>query len=444
MADTKEAIQLIPRRPVGANCTMAGSAIESYSHYDEAQARRVREIIAAAAARNTELLRQLHSTADAPGQLAYNETRLSHNARRLKQQETAAESATVGSKLQHQKHKKTRDSVAKRLFYSLTRRKAQFVAKASSEEKSYLETLKTRRNHEALLVEIREERAQLEREARTLGKNAEKHGAAHKGIDELYESIFHGPTPGFRKEDVQEYRHESAKAAHEKMMEAVKGAVTGVKAAAAIAIVLTRATFEAGVAMSEAQSRLGSLNAVASRFGRCARYISRGQELSDEAIAAFPKPLSPNLHHAKATIDQLFREVIQTPTDRSDLRDNALAVASRLRGLLSGPASDAQARLLEEIKAAAETCRQGLRETARALENERQTLQQTREAAFEETVGFGAAAPAYHECCDRAESYEEEADVRCQLLVDPTVEELPPLPEYEHPPPEVGLNGRDT
>jgi hypothetical protein len=46
-----------------------------------------------------------------------------------------------------------------------------------------------------------------------------------------------------------------------------------------------------------------------------------------------------------------------------------------------------------------------IKETARRLEDSRQELQQIRQGIFERVAGFGEAAPAYNECCDRADGF---------------------------------------
>jgi hypothetical protein len=54
--------------------------------------------------------------------------------------------------------------------------------------------------------------------------------------------------------------------------------------------------------------------------------------------------------------------------------------------------------------------REGTRYTAVELEEKRSALQQARQRAFEEVVGFGEAPPAYHNCCPRHEMYEQQCN----------------------------------
>ena len=73
-------------------------------------------------------------------------------------------------------------------------------------------------------------------------------------------------------------------------------------------------------------------------------------------------------------------------------------------------AKEALDTLVNAAKQKERAAREEVRGTARTLEDTRQALQQIRQAAFEQVVGFGAAPPAYHECCDRAKAFEEVFD----------------------------------
>lgn len=437
MADFKEPIRIISRRPVSSQPRHQSQRVQERDggiHGDDPRVQQVRQAIAAVASRNTELLRDLSATADAPGLFAHNENKALHTSQRLKEQQTQVEFATVGARLQHDKHKKFHNSLGRRLVYTLSNRKTLFDVKASLEEKHYHEALEKRSKAERALSDLKADQRALEAEGRVLKARLEKHSAAHKAIDVLYASLFDGPTPGFPDEDAQEYRHKSAKSEHEDMMETTKAAAQGVKAVSAIHIALDRAKFEATVADGEANTRLGSTSIVEARLERSLRYVDRAIELSNEAIAGLPPPLSPGLAGAKQALDRILQTIKHTPTERSHFRSNPAVVTSKLRHDVVGPARAAQQRYEEEMVSFMRACRERIRDTARALEDERQSLQQIRQGAFERTVGFGEAAPPYNECCDRAGWFEDEADARCRTVTQPVVEEfgdLPPPPEYE-------------
>ena len=395
----------------------------------------IHRAISAAASQNTELLRELTETADAPGLFTNNETAARHARKRLKQQEYEVDCVKADSRLQFEKHKKFRDSSTRKLYYVLRRKRMEFDDRASTEEKLYLEALERRHKAEAILNEIQNEAKALDIEGTALRAKVDRHGAAHKAIDRLYASIFDGPTPGFPHEDAQENRHVDAKAQHRQAMERTQATVQGRKAAEALAGIIERAVREAKIAVGESQGRSLPI-VIGYRLKRCTTYVDLAIDVNSKVLVGLSEPIWPVLSQAKEDLDRILEHVKSLPTHRSDLHGNSSSVALRYHKALVEDARAAQIRLLETIIAASEAQRHRVRGTARTLEDERQNLQQIRQGAFEQTVGFGEAAPPYHECCDRAAGFEGEVDVMCARITDVVVEELPEefLPYEELPP----------
>ncbi|KAI0391372.1 hypothetical protein F5Y17DRAFT_15711 [Xylariaceae sp. FL0594] len=107
-------------------------------------------------------------------------------------------------------HAKYRDSVMKRWAYKISGKEDKFAAKAAKEEREYYEVLQKLHQAEALRdnIELMKEEA-----VRTLGElqSADKrHKQTQKELDQLYASIFQGPTPSFPEEDEAERKVESA------------------------------------------------------------------------------------------------------------------------------------------------------------------------------------------------------------------------------------------
>ncbi|KAH8180202.1 hypothetical protein LIA77_01721 [Sarocladium implicatum] len=432
MADSKQPLTspltspLPPPAPgLTPSLTFASSSSPSPSiNPNDPAVLQIRQSIASSASRNTELLLQLTQTASAPGLFSNNETSSRHAQKRLRQQQEEVEIAKVGSKLQFEKHKRFSDSGTRKLYYTLRRKREEFEKRAVQEEKRYVEALERRHKAEAVLLEVQEEVMKLEIEGKTIRTQLDRHGAAHKAIDQLYASIFDGPTPGFPHEDVQEERHIGAKAQHRQAMERTQATVQGRKAAEAIAGVLDRAVREAKIAMDESQGR-SLISVIGFRLKRCTAYVDLAITLNNKVLVGLSQPIWPVLLQAKQGLERILEVVRALPTHRSDLYGTAQATASRYYTLLTKEARTAQTHLVHTVKAASEAQRHRVRGTARILEDERQNLQQVRQAAFEKTVGFGEAAPAYTECCDRAAGYEGEVDVMCARITDVVVDDLP-------------------
>ena len=398
---------------------------------DEAE-QSVREAIAAASSRNAELLAELSATADAMADLANNERKLEHTNKRLAQQRHEVFAAVNDSEITFERHKKFRDSIAKRLVYKLISKKDVFDAKAMQEEETYHDALERRGKAETQLTELQTTRANLLAEAEMLKRLAKRHGEAHAAIDRLYTTLFDGPTPGFPDEDEQESNLQQAKEAHAAKTKELMSVVAGVKAVMAIKTVIDLVTFEKTRAAVESRSPIHLPAYLDHRLQRCVKYTKRGLELSNLAIDGIQGPLDSDLAEAKSNFDYIFQSVEEAVLRRERTRNGGIATAEKIATAVA-EASPAQKRFVEKIKQTSLATRLAIRGTARTLENERQALQQIRQSAFEVTVGFGAAAPAYHECCDRAAGFENDSDARSASIADPVVHEMPemPPPDYE-------------
>ncbi|KAK5988344.1 hypothetical protein PT974_12495 [Cladobotryum mycophilum] len=401
---------------------LVGQLHNAHLPRDPQAERKVRRDIEAAASLHTQLLGELATTSDAPGQLGNNELKRDHAEKRVNELNSDLQGAIEVMNVRFKNHKSYRDSVGKKLVYTLLHKKDSFDNRVMQKEKEYHDALARRRKVEILLAELNDSRAALLDEAKTLEEQVKRHSAAHGEIDKMYATIFDGPTPGFPDEDEQESRHQQAKTAHSTKTVSLKATVRGVMIVQAIKVAIQRAAFEASRASLESRSSLLDTGYVRVILARCIRYLDRGIELSEQLTVGNLVPLDQSL--------KFSRDVARRSTKT---RQEIVAVTDGLKKALED-ALEAQKGYVEEIKALSEAERRATRQTARSLEDERQALQQMRQSAFETTVGFGAAAPPYHECCDRATAFVEESEAQCALLIPPYIEELPddaqPPPEY--------------
>jgi hypothetical protein len=394
---------------------------------------RVRESIAAAASQNADLLAERSSTDHAPVQYADAQKRTEFLEERLKAQKTEVYLHATAADVQLKRHKAFRDSFTKKLTYTVLRKKEDFVEKAKKEEDAYHDALGKRHKSEAQLAELEANKSTLQEETRTLEALLNRHGAAHVTLDSLYSSIFDGPTAGFPDEDSQEERYKRAKIQHDARTDDLKAVTRGVRAVTAIKTAIERAKAQHHQAETEALSIISSYSYLDSVFTQCATYASKGLDLSRIAVQDIPPSmLDSRVTQAKIALDQTLRSVVELGSDRRWSRGGGPEVAASTIGGALRTAFKQQVVYLAAIKTSSEAARQAIRGTARTLEDERQGLQQLRQGAFETTVGFGAAAPAYRECCDRAGWFEGESDAQCVDIAEPVVEELPPVPPPEY------------
>lgn len=419
---------------------------EVHQHHapsNPAAERRVREAIEKAATRNSQLLSELEATAHGPGLLGNNHIKIEHVDKRLADLEPEVAKTVAAANQQLKSHKAYRDSFGKKWVYTLLKKRDAFDEKAQREERAYHQVLEKRHKSEATLKELNADKVALVVEMKNLEELVGRHGAAHKGIDNLYSEIFDGPTAGFPDEDEREQAHKVAKVSLQKRTEALKAAVRGVKAAQVVKLAIERALFEKQRAGFENHSDIFSQRSFHGTLSRCVAYVDRGLELTNQAIDVLETAPGPEQLQAKRNLEQHLTAARTQATSRLKDKSQNTELLERLGSALTS-AFQAQKEYLEAMKKVSEACRNSIRQTARSLENERRALQHIRQSAFETTVGFGAAAPAYHECCDRAPGFEDDSHAQTASIQDPTVAEIPvdsePPPDYVFPEEELVPN----
>ncbi|KAI1469672.1 uncharacterized protein F4812DRAFT_298205 [Daldinia caldariorum] len=98
-------------------------------------------------------------------------------------------------------HQKYRDSVMKRFAYRVSGKTDKFEAKAEKEEKEYFAVLQQERQAKEMEEHLREMRSKAIEVQSDLEVELNRHTEAQQQLDNLYDSIFQGPTPAFPDED---------------------------------------------------------------------------------------------------------------------------------------------------------------------------------------------------------------------------------------------------
>lgn len=415
--------------------TRQSSAISDTPVDPEAE-RRVRQVIADAAPKNTTLLNDIRKTEEAVSTLQANEIRLSHAKDELKDQNKTVDKATDKSKLEFSRYTHRKDSRSTRWVYILTRMKQNYERKLNDAQEVYHSALAVQSQAEKRQHELLQDIAAIEEENSKLQKLAEKHVEAHKAIDKLYAAIFTGPTPGFADEDEREQIFKTAEIEHQATAKTVQAMASANKHAQSIQTAIEKAQAEIRRAEYETDSAFFIADYTQIFIEKAARFIARAMQLQTNTIAALPKPidrpmngiqtnLTKHLNNARRHLTAALRSTFPSRNAIYDLIQN---ISDELKYSM-----DAQTEMAKLTKQYETTAKDSLKITSRVMEDARQALQEIRQSAFEITVGFGAAAPPYHECCDRAEWFEGEVHDQCERIPVPTVDEtdLPPLPTYE-------------
>ncbi|KAI8958461.1 hypothetical protein F5Y11DRAFT_38928 [Daldinia sp. FL1419] len=98
-------------------------------------------------------------------------------------------------------HKRYRDSVMKRFAYRMSGKTEKFEARAEKEEKEYFAVLQQEQQAKEMEEHLRGMRSKALEAQSDLEAEASRHVEAQQQLNNLYESIFQGPTPAFPDED---------------------------------------------------------------------------------------------------------------------------------------------------------------------------------------------------------------------------------------------------
>jgi hypothetical protein len=387
---------------------------------------RVRDAVLASASENSVLLVRLASTSEAPSTFQAHLAHVTHLRDTLTQQNTELETLKQSIYAQSKTHQKFRDSIARRFLYRATGMLKKFDVKAMGAEREYFTALGAQSR-------ATDRQAQLEREYKEaitaqipLEAAAEEHDEVHAKIDALYESLFAGPTPGFTNEDLQENLLYATRGNNENTKERIVAARRGIKL------------------LNQAQTSLGR----AQRHIETARFQVEDSILFYDDAYQSLRIANEKIGNTLLAIHRVEELICPLPTRQAlifllDIAKKSLGSSSYSRENIKLIVTSAQEKLSEAdpklgelsdaIKKRERDALLDIRGTARRFEDTRQGLQQIRQGIFEQVAGFGEAAPAYNECCDRAVSYcsvPGEGDVP---QYEPEHEPEPePEPELEH------------
>lgn len=165
----------------------------------------VTQAIASAGPRNAQLLSVLAESDYAPAALKQQKAYIADVEATIKRKDNDIKKLEASTKKELKDHEKFRDSHVKRLAYKLGGKKEKFDEKASKEEREYFEAVIAQKAAEDERVMLREQLKDAQRVKGELEGTAETHRQAQEELDELYNSIFAGPTPEFPEEDAKEF-----------------------------------------------------------------------------------------------------------------------------------------------------------------------------------------------------------------------------------------------
>jgi hypothetical protein len=290
-------------------------------------------------------------------------------------------------------HESYRDSVMKRFAFKVSGKKEKFEERAAKEEREYFDVLQQEHQATEMKKSIETMLAEAVRVRQGMEQDVARHNQAQRDLDNLYDSIFKGPTPGFPDEDAKEkevtealQQYHDARAKAESEGQAVKiltDAQTSIRNALMSmqeALAYSTRDMWGGGSFTDMLER-NALSQAESRLVYARMLVNQAQRFSP-AVKALP-----NVHIAQGSLmSDVFFDNIFTDMMFHEKIEQSTAEVERCAMVLN-----------RELQGAAERHKQlsmGMDARVKRLEDCRVALQKIREGVFDR---LGEAPPAYSE-----------------------------------------------
>ncbi|EAQ90332.1 hypothetical protein CHGG_02267 [Chaetomium globosum CBS 148.51] len=170
--------------------------------------------ISQAAAKNTELLRVLSETDYAAPALEQQKQLITDLESEAAESDKRLSIMDIKRVREFSDHKEYRDSVLRRFLFKAAGQRAAFEARAQKEETEYFQALQALQSEQQVNTNIKSQLTAARQAATDLSAQVTRHTTAQQSLDQLYESIFSGPTPSLPGEDEHEQRATAAQRAY--------------------------------------------------------------------------------------------------------------------------------------------------------------------------------------------------------------------------------------
>jgi hypothetical protein len=289
-------------------------------------------------------------------------------------------------------HEDYRDSHFKKFVYRATGKSGKFAERASKEEREYLDVLQKLHTEETVNAEMKARVAEAETVLRELEEELGTNRDAQRRLDELYQSIFSGPTPQFPGDDEREARSDRALQAYHdtrvrveaetQVMDILNQAATDMRYALSAmeeALSHSRMDMFGGGSFSDMMER-DSLNQAERRAQSAQMHVMRAQRISPSGVGNFP-----NLRFVERSFwgDIVFDNIFSDMEMHERIKDGRVEFQ---RG-----AEWVRAQI-EAANDRSQVAKMDLRDREAELEAARRDLQKFREDVFEKVAnGEGTA-----------------------------------------------------
>ena len=164
----------------------------------------IHERVATAATKHDELVHTFTEVEYAPSAFAESAVYISSINSQIAEQQGLVDNLETQRTRNKASHQKLRDSAVRRLAFNVTGKKDNFAELLAREERQYLETAQALTKAEQGLEALKGQLSEAQKIHEDFGAAVAKRKETLQALDDLYESVFGGPTGAFPDEDQAE------------------------------------------------------------------------------------------------------------------------------------------------------------------------------------------------------------------------------------------------
>lgn len=345
-----------------------------------------------AAGKNRELLTTLSQTDYAPPALRQNEAYIGDLRKQIAQTDQEIAKFHNITEKERKEHTKIRDSVARKYMHKLGGSKGEekFKSKQEKEEREFMEAWQREREAQERREALGKALESAEQEKKSQEADKSRHDQAQQELDQMYNSIFSGPTPDVPGEDEREHAVYQAREWYNQCETQMRHEKQAMEA-------LDRAQRQLGAARRDMDDALSASNV--DRFGGGALFdmmerdaLSRGQVKLSECLRAMDdarrsQPAIPdlsevNIDNGHFMSDVLFDNIFTDMAQHDRIRNSTAQMDRALHHLGS---------IVGEQNGRLQHAQEQHWQASKQLEDARVELQRIRSQAFEQAEGSGGA-----------------------------------------------------
>jgi hypothetical protein len=358
------------------------------TNVDFSMAEQVQARIQQASAKNKELLRILADTDHANPALEQHNRFVADLEEEMKLSNQRIKQLDAKRAKELKDHEKYRDSVMRRFAYKVSGQREKFEERADREECEYFTVLQDEHREKQMNANLEAQLLEAYKARGELKNTAQLHDDMQRELDNLYHSIFAGPTPGFPDEDQKEQTANQALQAYHEIKSKAEAEQYAVRLLKEGKLNMTSALSEMENALSHSRVDMfggGSMHDMMERnaLHKAEMQIqeARMKVLQAQRMSPFVGELpTAQINHGNLVTDVFFDNIFTDMAFHDEIKRSKESVKR---------VAEAMDKMLRDTEERHRQLAQELSSKEKHLVNSRQILQKARQTAFESVAANG-------------------------------------------------------